>query len=82
MALLTIVDGAVGLNVVINGKNVCTSKAIYAVDEAVKLEGGSWTTIKEMSACLTPIKVNKGDGVIIEADYDFDLHPRYSFWTY
>jgi hypothetical protein len=75
--LLTSVDGGVDLAVRVNGQVPCRSTAVYGVNEVVGTESGNWTTIKEMTYCTTPIKVVKGDAVVVEANYDFDLHPRY-----
>jgi hypothetical protein len=63
----------------VNGKEGCTSKAIYGTDEALKglgANGADWVTIKDMSVCPNAVKVKKGDSIIVQADYDFDTHPR------
>ena len=61
-----------------NGKQVCSSEAIYGADEAMKGIGGAgadWVTIKDMSIC-SPFKVRKGDILALKSSYDFDKHPR------
>jgi hypothetical protein len=73
---LTVADGGLGLDFKVNGKIACTSNAVYGVDETIGTESGKWTTIKEMTSCTTPVKVLKNDTVVVEANYDFDLHPR------
>jgi hypothetical protein len=71
-----LIDGGLELDVKVNGQTGCTSKAVYGVDDTIGTESGNWTTIREMTSCTTPIKVLKNDTIVVEANYDFDLHPR------
>jgi hypothetical protein len=38
-------------------------------------DGTKWKTVSEMSECVDPVKVKKGDSVTIDAQYDLELHP-------
>jgi len=63
----------------INGKEVCTSKALYGGPghEGKTPSGGNWTMIREMEFCDTnqPIKVRKGDKLSIAGNFDSEKHP-------
>jgi hypothetical protein len=77
--LLTRVDGGVSIVAKLNGQVLCTSEATYGIDDTIKKANGeSWATIRQMSVCSkSPVKLKKGDTIAVEANYDFDLHPRY-----
>lgn len=74
-----VVDGGVNIIAKLNGQEICKSEARYGVDDAIKTpDGESWVTIRNMTVCDgQPIKFKKGDTIVVEANYDFDLHPRY-----
>jgi hypothetical protein len=76
---LTSVDGGVSIVAKLNGQVLCTSEATYGIDDTIKKANGeSWATIRQMSVCSkSPVKLKKGDTIAVEANYDFDLHPRY-----
>jgi hypothetical protein len=77
--LLISSDGGVNILAKLNGQEICKSEAVYGIDNAIKKDDGeSWVTIRNMTTCNDhPVKFNKGDTVVIEANYDFNLHPRY-----
>ncbi|KAF2435989.1 hypothetical protein EJ08DRAFT_645019 [Tothia fuscella] len=70
-------DGGINIQVKINDKEVCNSKAAYGGEGHVTKtpEGRVWETIRETSTCYDPIKVKKGDKIYMQANYDLDLHP-------
>jgi hypothetical protein len=72
------VDGGVNILAKLNGQEICKSEAKYGVDTNKATDGESWVTIQNMTVCgQQPIKLKKGDTVVVEANYDFDLHPPY-----
>jgi len=70
-------DGGVGVVVSVNGKESCTSKAIYGGEghEGVDPDGKPWSTLRELTICDQPIKVKKGDKLGLEAQFDMEKHP-------
>jgi hypothetical protein len=62
----------------VNGKVICESKAVYnaanIADGGAKTVGGMSGMISDMTMCVEPVDVKKGDVVSMEADYDTDLH--------
>jgi hypothetical protein len=70
-------DGGKDVIVKINGKEICASTAEYGGPGAVRKskDGKVWETIRTMTNCPGPVKVNKGDKLALEARYDFDAHP-------
>jgi hypothetical protein len=71
-------DGGVAMSAKLNGKEVCTSKALYGGPghEGTGAKGEKWTTINSMEFCEEPIKVSKGDNLTITADFDMYAHPQ------
>jgi hypothetical protein len=69
-------QGGSEMNIELNGKNVCTLKALYGgLGGVSKQDDGTVDDIiREMTYC-PPIKVQKGDRLFTEAKYDFDIHP-------
>jgi hypothetical protein len=67
----------VNIEVNINGKLICDSKAIYGGKKGtMKTEDGQiWETISASSECTEPIKVSKGDNLTLQANYDLVKHP-------
>jgi hypothetical protein len=70
-------DGGESMVLYINDKRVCESKAVYGGPGAVRTgkDGRIWETISDMSECLKPVSVKRGDKLEIEANYDLDRHP-------
>jgi hypothetical protein len=70
-------DGGINIQIKINDKEVCDSKAAYGGEGHVtkQADGRIWETIRETSTCEGPIKVKKGDKIYMQANYDLDLHP-------
>jgi len=69
-------DGGTAVNMYINGKLYCASKATYGGPKGtVTIDGKEWATIATMSECNTPIAVKKGDKIKLEAEYDTKAHP-------
>ena len=63
------------INLYLNGKEICASKATYAPLPVMKEGERSREGIKAMSACDIPIPVKKGDVVTMESIYDLEQHP-------
>jgi hypothetical protein len=73
-------DGGTGVNMYVNGKLYCESKAIYGgKGGTLNVDGKTWSTIATMTECNKPIPVKKGDKLKIEATYDTKEHPLYGF---
>ncbi|KAF2404354.1 hypothetical protein EJ06DRAFT_518776 [Trichodelitschia bisporula] len=69
-------DGGTAVNMYINDKLVCASKATYGgAGSTLKVNGKEWQTITKMSECADPIAIKKGDNVLITASYDTKTHP-------
>jgi hypothetical protein len=70
-------DGGSNIDVKINDKLVCDSKALYGGPGHVgKLaDGKNWETISDMVTCSDGILVKKGDKVALSAHYDVVVHP-------
>jgi len=70
-------DGGVNLVVQINGKDMCNSRAIYGGTAATaKMDDGRvWETISQMTHCVDPFPIKRGDNITVEANYDFAKHP-------
>jgi hypothetical protein len=69
-------DGGERVEILINGKQVCDSKATYGGDgTTTKIDGKEWTTISNMAFCTDPVKVETGDSLQIIAHFDLDAHP-------
>jgi hypothetical protein len=69
-------DGGTGVSLFINGKQVCTSKAVYgAGGEKALVNGQTWETIAKMTECLDPIPVKAGDVIKVEGGFDTATHP-------
>jgi hypothetical protein len=70
-------DGGVNIILKVNDKLVCDSRALYGGPGAeTVVDGKVWKTIREVTKCLDPIPVKKGDRVYMQANYDTELHPR------
>jgi hypothetical protein len=74
-------DGGDSMVAKINGKEICTSKALYggAGHEGKAPSGESWTSINSMEFCEhnQPTKVKKGDKLTIAGNFDLIKHPLY-----
>jgi len=70
-------DGGIQMEVSVNGKLACVSKAEYGGPghTAIGPDGKEWTTIAETKPCPEALKVSKGDKIMLEAKFDFDQHP-------
>ncbi|KAF1817145.1 hypothetical protein P152DRAFT_9558 [Eremomyces bilateralis CBS 781.70] len=69
-------DGGVSMILLVNDKEVCTSKATYGgASGTMELNGEKWETISNMTRCAEPIPVKKGDYITMTAVYDLKLHP-------
>jgi len=65
-------DGGVQMDMSINGKHACTSKAGYGGESGSE---GSGETISSMGYCDGPIPVKKGDALTMSTIYDLKAHP-------
>jgi hypothetical protein len=69
-------DGGVGIDLMLNGKVVCQSRASYGGSEATLVKDGKkWETLSSMSECGNAIPVKKGDIVRLDASFDTQQHP-------
>ncbi|KAE9966638.1 hypothetical protein BLS_006886 [Venturia inaequalis] len=70
-------DGGDVIIMTINGNVVCESKARYGGGSQVLKgeDGKAWETLSSMGECNEPMKLKKGDQVVVEARYDFEAHP-------
>jgi hypothetical protein len=60
----------------LDGKLVCNSTATYGGPEGtVKVKGRDWQTISKMTDCEKPVKVKKGDRLIMKSFYNTIKHP-------
>jgi hypothetical protein len=59
----------------INGKTVCTSRAMYSTSTVKMADGMDASAIMGMSRCLDRIEVKKGDKLSLTAHYDLEKHP-------
>ena len=73
----------------INGKQVCSSSAIYAPTSQVEesnaishVNGTIWETVKDMTECEKYTDVKKGDTVTLVANFDIEKHPQYEGSTW
>jgi len=72
-------DGGEKIQLFINEKFACVSKANYGVSTDGGHHGGaadvSIKTITSMTPCQGPLKVKKGDSVSMVVEYDLAKHP-------
>ncbi|QDS72135.1 hypothetical protein FKW77_004102 [Venturia effusa] len=75
-------DGAVEINVFLNGNKVCNSQAIYGGDRPI-VKGDAaaapstqekWETIQSYTPCSQPVKIKKGDKLTMDSTYDLTKH--------
>ncbi|KAF2672011.1 hypothetical protein BT63DRAFT_185843 [Microthyrium microscopicum] len=66
-------DGAVDLQILVNGKSTCRSQAIYT-PSADKFDGKQWESITGYTTCDKPIQVKKGDKIFMTSEYDLTKH--------
>lgn len=67
-------DGGTSLDISLNNKTVCSSRAIYGTQ--LQMDGKDWTTIAQMTDCTEPFKVKKGDVIRLIVNYDEIAHPK------
>jgi hypothetical protein len=71
-------DGGINLVLKVNDREVCNSKALYGgPGHTTVVNGRTWETIRETTPCTGTIRVEKGDRIFMQANYDIDLHPSY-----
>jgi hypothetical protein len=70
-------DGGLNIQVILNNKNVCESKAQYGGPgfEGKNPDGKTWYTINQMTVCGEPIKLVKGDKFYFQANFDVEKYP-------
>jgi len=69
-------DGGERVEILVNGKQICDSRATYGGAGASSMvDGKEWTTISNMASCTDPVKVETGDSLQIIAHFDLDAHP-------
>jgi hypothetical protein len=62
------------MRIMLNGKVVCDSKAIYDQETGISVKGERWETITTYEPCSGPIKTKFGDTLQISSDYDIRKH--------
>jgi hypothetical protein len=67
-------DGGTSVDVLLNTKMVCSSRAIYGTK--LKMDGKEWTTIDQMTDCTETFTVKKGDKIQLVVNYDEIAHPK------
>jgi hypothetical protein len=74
--LTNLLDGGLQMDVTINDKLICVSKANYGgPGHTAMVDGKEWNTIAETTPCPNAIKLTKGDKIDLEAKFDFSEHP-------
>jgi len=75
--ILMNVDGGTNIQLYVNDKQVCDSKASYGGKQGtlVTETGAKWETISSMTSCRDPVPIKKNDVVTIKSIYDLELHP-------
>jgi hypothetical protein len=69
-------DGGESVNLLLNGKVICESTAIYGGSSASTIiDGKEWTTIRKMRSCSDPVRVKVGDILEVTAHFDLEKHP-------
>jgi hypothetical protein len=70
-------DGGAGIQITLNGKEICNSRAVYGGDgfEGKSEDGKPWYTINHMETCAKDIAVKAGDKIAMQANYDTEKHP-------
>jgi hypothetical protein len=67
-------DGGVRMDVLLNGKKVCSSDALYGTK--MQMDGKDWTTIAQMTDCTDRFTVKRGDEIRLVVNYDEVAHPK------
>jgi hypothetical protein len=67
-------DGGTSVDVLLNGKKVCSSEAVYGTK--MQMDGKDWTTIAQMTDCTAPYAVKRGDLIRLVVNYDEIAHPK------
>jgi hypothetical protein len=62
-------DGGTKVEVILNGKRVCESRAIYGEQKKTQT-GQSWQTIIDYTPCNDAVPIKKGDKVMVTSEYD------------
>jgi hypothetical protein len=64
------------VKMVVNGKEACSSNAVYGGTGATLIvDGKEWQTITQMTECAGPIQIKQGDKIQVVAAYDTITHP-------
>jgi hypothetical protein len=71
-------DGGVNAILKVNDVEMCNSRALYGGEgHTTTLGSKTWETIRETTPCTSTIRVQKGDRIYMQANYDVELHPSY-----
>ena len=71
-------DGGINIVLKVNDKEVCNSRALYGgPGHTITVNGRTWETIRQTTPCTGTIRVEKGDRIYMQANYDLELHPSY-----
>ncbi|KAF2400595.1 hypothetical protein EJ06DRAFT_397833 [Trichodelitschia bisporula] len=69
-------DGGVAVDLFINNKFACASKAVYGgAGSTAEINGQQWQTISSMTNCDGPVPVKKGDELSMVVEYDLKKYP-------
>jgi len=69
-------DGGVGMQVFVNGKQICSTVPTYSKMESRGKNEQVHFTIREMSLCQPRAELKKGDVLVIKSDYDVERYPQ------
>lgn len=73
-------DGGVNVLLKVNDVERCNSRALYGGEgHTTTVKGKTWETIRETAPCTGTIRVQKGDRICMQANYDVELHPSYVY---
>jgi hypothetical protein len=73
-------DGGVNIVLKVNDVEKCDSRALYGGEgHTTTVDGKIWETIRETTPCTGTVRVQKGDRIYMQANYDVVLHPSYVY---
>jgi Stress up-regulated Nod 19 len=65
-------DGGTKMIMMVNGKEVCESKAVYG-----KAAANNDEAVVDMTLCDKSVPLKRGDELTLKAEYDLKSHPLY-----
>ena len=68
-------EGGIQVDLFLNNRYLCSSKATYSpAVGSVDVSGKQWRSITGMTICPGPMEVKKGDFLEVNAQYDFSKY--------